>query len=102
MIARHWKGVAKTESAGKYTVHLLEETFPSLGNLQGFIKASVLNRPVTNGVEFLIITEWESPLSISAFSGDDIELAVVPKAVQEMMVEYDQRAIHYEIVSEFE
>jgi heme-degrading monooxygenase HmoA len=101
MIARHWKGIAKSEFARAYTEHLMEETFPALNKLHGFISASILKRTVTNGVEFLIVTEWDSLLSIKAFSGEDTEIAVVPQTVQEMMVEYDQRAIHYEVAHEF-
>jgi len=102
MIARHWKGIAKAELAAAYTAHLLEETFPALSQLKGFIKAYILTRAVTNGVEFLIITEWGSLLAIKAFAGEDMETAVVPKIVQEMMVQYDQKASHYEIAHEFQ
>jgi heme-degrading monooxygenase HmoA len=101
MIARHWKGIARPGSADAYTKHLLTETFPSLLQLQGFIKASILKRSGTDGVEFLIITEWDSILSVKAFAGQDVETAVVPQVVQEMMVQYDPKAVHYEIMHEF-
>jgi len=32
------------------------------------------------------------------FAGDDAEAAVVPQTVQEMMLEYDARVQHYEVV----
>jgi len=97
MIARHWKGITKPGLASVYKRHLLEETFPALSKLQGFTKASILERAVPGGEEFLIITEWDSVQAIKAFAGEDAEDAVVPAKVQEMMVEYDKRAIHYEI-----
>jgi heme-degrading monooxygenase HmoA len=52
---------------------------------------------VPGGEEFLIITEWDSVQAIEAFAGEDAESAVVPAKVQEMMVEYDKKATHYEI-----
>ena len=36
--------------------------------------------------------------SIRGFAGENVEAAVVPAVVREMMVEYDQTVRHYEIV----
>jgi heme-degrading monooxygenase HmoA len=101
MVARHWKGVAKWELADAYEKHLLHETFPNLLRIKGFIKASILKRNLAAGIEFLIITQWDSLSSIKAFAGEDIETSVVPKKVREMMVHYDDKAFHYEIAKEF-
>lgn len=99
MIQRHWRGTARTEHAQQYIEHLRTETFPQLAALPGFIDASILRRPQAGGVEFLIITRWDSLESIRRFAGDDAERAVVPDKVQAMMLSYDSVAIHYESVS---
>jgi hypothetical protein len=52
---------------------------------------------VPEGVEFLIITEWETLDAIKQFAGEKIEVAVVPKLVQEIMVKYDEYVSHYEV-----
>lgn len=65
--------------------------------MKGFIKASILKRKVPEGVEFMIITEWESLEAIQQFAGADPEVAVVPQAVQEIMIRYDKAVKHYEI-----
>jgi heme-degrading monooxygenase HmoA len=96
MIARHWTGVAKAESAQAYVDHLRHHTFPALRKLDGFIDASILRRAVPAGVEFVVISHWDSLEAISAFAGDDIDVAVVPPAVQAMMVDYDRSVRHYE------
>lgn len=98
MIARHWRGVAKADRATDYIDHLRAETFPALEKLPGFVSASILRRAVPEGVEFLIVTEWQSLDAIRAFAGDDIETAVVPQAVQEMMIEFDRVARHFDVV----
>ena len=98
MISRQWRGLARTESAAAYEEHLRRETFPSLGAIEGFIDASILKRTVENGVEFLIVTRWQSLHAIEKFAGGDAEVAVVPETVQRMMIDYDRRARHYEIV----
>jgi heme-degrading monooxygenase HmoA len=102
MIARHWKGIAKPELADAYEQHLLSETFPHLLQIKGFIKASILKRRLAAGIEFLIITQWDSLSSIKAFAGEDIEIAVIPQKVREMMVHYDDKAFHYEVAKEFD
>jgi heme-degrading monooxygenase HmoA len=98
MISRHWKGIAKREDADRYVAHLKNDTFPRLASLSGFIRATVLRREVANGTEFQVITLWESLQAIEAFAGVAVEEAVVPSSVAAMMVEYDRKAVHYEVV----
>ena len=98
MISRQWRGLAKQSQADKYIGHLRHETFPKLEEIPGFVTASILRRTVPGGVEFLIVSIWESIDAIEGFAGTDVETAVVPPNVQEMMVEYDNRVRHYQIV----
>ena len=99
MISRQWCGVATREHADAYVAHLRTETFPQLASLPGFIDASILRREVADGVEFLIVTRWDSLRAIEQFSGHDVTRAVVPDAVQDMMVRFDRIVRHYDIVS---
>ena len=99
MISRQWRGVAKAASADAYVEHLRTETFPAIRRLPGFRDATILRRPVPEGVEFLIVTEWESLGAIRAFAGDNVELAVVPEKVQAMMLDYDRVVRHYEVLA---
>jgi heme-degrading monooxygenase HmoA len=98
MIARHWRGLAKREFADAYVEHLHSETFPQLVQLPGFHDASILRRDVEQGVEFLVVTVWKSLDAIRDFAGHDPESAVVPAKVQQMMIEYDRRPRHYQVV----
>jgi hypothetical protein len=58
-----------------------------------------LRRKVKEGVEFLIVTNWESIGAIQEFAGRDFETAVVPEKVQNMMLDYDRLARHYEVLA---
>jgi len=98
MIARHWRGLAKPTRAGDYVDHLRKETFPQLLLIAGFVDASILRRTVENGVEFLVVTRWTSLAAIRQFAGRETDSAVVPPAVQAMMIEYDPRVRHYDII----
>ncbi len=98
MISRHWRGLAKPDQAQNYTQHLRTDTFPALRKLPGFLSASILSRPVDDGIEFLIITQWRALDDIARFSGRDLDAAIVPSAVARMMIEYDRRVSHYEVI----
>jgi heme-degrading monooxygenase HmoA len=79
-----------------------ERHVPRLASLAGFIRATILRREVAEGTQFQVVTVWESLDAIGAFSGSDADRAVVPPAAQAMMVEFDRRAVHYEIAFVFE
>jgi heme-degrading monooxygenase HmoA len=98
MISRIWRGLAKPERADDYVQHLQDETFPLLTTIPGFIDAQILRRSVDRGVEFLVVTEWESLQSIQQFAGAGTDRAVVPQKVEEMMIDYDRIVRHYEVL----
>ena len=100
MIERHWKGIAKKERANEYVAHFQNETFGQIASLDGFISAKILKREITEGIEFLIITEWKTFDAIKKFTGSTIDKAVVPELVQEIMIQYDDTVNHYEIIAE--
>src|SRR5882757_1694874 len=97
MIERHWKGIARKEEAENYIEHLTTATFPAIKNIGGFIRASVLKRPVDNGIEFLVVTVWDSMEAIRQFAGEQPDLAVVPVPAQKMMVSFDAHVSHFEL-----
>ena len=98
MISRQWRGLAYASRAGDYVRHLREGTFPQLRRIPGFVDASILQRNVDPGVEFLVVTRWTSMAAIREFAGNNAVGAVVPPEVQAMMIEYDKTVRHYEIV----
>jgi heme-degrading monooxygenase HmoA len=97
-ICRQWRGVVKPGRADEYLSHLRRETLPALAQLDGFLTFSVMRRDVEDGTEFQVMTLWSSLAAIEAFAGTDVTRAVVPPAAQALLVRYDDRATHYEIV----
>ena len=97
MIERHWKGIAKKERANDYISHLQNDTFKQMETIDGFISAKILSRNVSEGIEFLIITEWRTLDAIKQFAGANIDAAVVPKLVQDIMLTFDIMVKHYEV-----
>ena len=98
MISRNWRGIARQEEADNYVRHLQLHTFPALSRIPGFVSAEIMRRATSRGVEFLIVTTWQSIEAIRRFAGESIGVAVVPPEVQAMMVEFDFEVTHYEIV----
>jgi heme-degrading monooxygenase HmoA len=98
MISRHWTGICRRDRADAYIRHLRSETFPVLTTIAGFVRASILKRDVERGTEFQIVTVWESLDAIKSFAGEDAQAAVVPLVAQAMMVEFESRALHYDVV----
>jgi heme-degrading monooxygenase HmoA len=94
MISRQWCGIARAPEADRYVAHLKAETFAQLAVIPGFVAASILRRSVADGVEFRIMTTWESIEAICKFAGEHVERAVVPENVQQMMITYDQTVHH--------
>ena len=98
VISRQWRGLARTDQAQNYVRHLHSETFPALQRIPGFVDASILSRQAPDGIEFLVVTRWQSLEAIARFAGPDPEVAVVPDSVARMMIEFDQRARHFEVL----
>jgi heme-degrading monooxygenase HmoA len=98
VISRQWRGLAHPHRAQDYVKHLRTETFPALRRIPGFVDASILSRPFGAGIEFVIVTRWDSMEAIARFAGADPEAAVVPAKAGDMMIEYDRRVMHFEVV----
>jgi len=100
MISRHWTGTTKPGKSEEYILHLSNHTFKNLKKIPGFISAQILQRDAEDGVEFLIVSNWENVESIKQFAGNDFDLAVVPKVVQDLMLKFDQKVKHFDVTYE--
>ncbi|MDT0647397.1 DUF4286 family protein [Zunongwangia sp. F260] len=98
MISRHWSCRIKREEEGNYVKYLKEEVLPHLSTLDGFLGASINRREVGDFPEYLFISEWTSKEAIRAFSGENIQLAVVSEKAQNMMHSFDREVRHYELI----
>jgi heme-degrading monooxygenase HmoA len=102
VISRHWTAVVQPAQEERYLQHLRSETFPQLARIPGFVRATVLSRPMEDGVEFRVVTVWESLDAVREFAGPLVERAVVPTAVREFMVRFDSAVVHYDVRDMYE
>lgn len=100
MIARFWSAKTTPALAPAYAVHLQGQVFPTLRKLDGFLRATLLQREAGGTVEITVITYWKSLESIRAFSGPDVETAVVADQAAALLTSYDRRVRHYDVIAE--
>jgi heme-degrading monooxygenase HmoA len=67
VITRLWRGWTPPNRAEDYERFLLEELFPSMGTIPGFLGADVLRRRDGDEVAFVTLTRFESLDAIRAF-----------------------------------
>jgi hypothetical protein len=97
MIARLWRGRAKTATAHTYSHHFAETVVPELKTLAGHRGAWLLRRDADGETEFLAMTLWESRQSIEAFAGPNIDTAIVEPEARAVLSGFDDFARHYEV-----
>lgn len=99
-IIRVWYGIARRENAEQYAGHVQNDIFPLFAVMKGNLGAKVLRREVEDGVEFLVMTTWESLEAIKEFAGDDLEKAVVAETARPFFLRYDERVAHFRVACE--
>jgi heme-degrading monooxygenase HmoA len=98
MIIREWRGRARRSQADAYPRHFRERVISDLRDVPGFMGAQLSRRDVDGGVEFLVLTQWQSMDAIRGFAGTEVDKAVVEPGAAATLVEFDERVRHYEIV----
>jgi heme-degrading monooxygenase HmoA len=98
MIARMWRGSALPKKADECVKHLQTSVLAELRQIEGFQELQLMRRDSSEGVEFIVLTFWESMDAIHKFAGEDSEVAVVAPVAQAMFREYDPRVKHFEVV----
>ena len=98
-IARVWRGWTTLADADAYEGFLLDELFPSMRSISGFLGADVLRRPDGNEAAFVTLTRFRCLDDISAFAGDPVDAPVIEPRAAALLVRYDERAQHYETTS---
>ena len=100
MIIREWRGRAAASTAAAYPEHFHVNVLPELQGLPGFLGAYLSRRPLGDGIEFLVLTRWQSMDAIRGFAGNDVSNAVVEPAAVAALLDFDSNVQHYEVIEE--
>lgn len=99
MITRVWRGWAATGQAGTYQRHFESAVLPQLRRLDGFVGAQLWRREDGDEVELVAVTTFESLDAVRAFAGADHERAVVEPDARRVLLRFDERCRHYDVVA---
>ncbi len=99
-IERVWHGWTSHENAIAYEELLKKEIFISIGErgIEGYRGIKLLVRKHEKEVEFITIMRFDSIDAVKAFAGEDYEKSVVPQKARELLLRFDDKAAHYEVV----
>jgi quinol monooxygenase YgiN len=100
VIIREWRGRAARSNPEAYPHHFRANVMPELRQLPGFLGAHLCRRHLGDGIEFLVLTKWQSMDAIRAFAGDDAGKAIVDPEGVATLVDFDDRAQHYEAIED--
>ncbi len=98
MIARLWSARASAANWPAYELHFTENVVPELRWVPGYVFSNLLKRETPDAVEITVLTVWRSLESIDAFAGPDREAAVVAPGATALLLEYDRRVRHFEVM----
>ena len=97
-IVRVWKGYGTASGVQQYCDdHFTKTVLPQLGALGGFLGANVLVRSLENETEVVVATVWDSIDSVTAFAGEDHDVAVVEPVVRDLLDRFDDRVTHFTV-----
>lgn len=102
MIARIWHGWTAPANADAYEALLRSEIFPGIHGrrIAGLRGIDLLRRPAGAEVEFVTVMWFESLDDVRAFAGADHEVAVVPPEARRLLLRFDARSAHYDVIVE--
>jgi heme-degrading monooxygenase HmoA len=96
-----WRGWTKPGAGDAYEAFLRSTVFPMLADrVPGFHGGSVLRRTRSGEDEFVVITLFESLDAVRAFAGEEYEVPVIEPEAARLLSRGDERAAHYEVVSQ--
>jgi heme-degrading monooxygenase HmoA len=100
MIVRAWRGRAASSDPDGYPAHFRRSVLPELQHIAGFLGASLLRESRPDGIEFLVLTRWQSMEAIRTFAGTEVGRAVVEAGAVAALIDFDRTVTHYEVVEE--
>jgi heme-degrading monooxygenase HmoA len=98
VIARVWAARATVANAPVYAEHLRDQVIPTLRRMDGYRGARLLQCKAGEEVEIIVTTWWDSLHAIRGFAGADIDIAVVEDSAAALLIEYEDRVQHYDLV----
>jgi antibiotic biosynthesis monooxygenase (ABM) superfamily enzyme len=100
MICRLWRGWTTLENAAGYEQIVRGKVIPAIEGrgIRGFRHIDLMKRDLGDEVEFQTLMWFDSLDAIKAFMGEDYSASHVPQEARAVLMRFDQRATHYEVI----
>ena len=100
MICRLWRGWTTRENADAYERVVRGEVIPAIEacKIPGFRHIDLMKRDLGEEIEFQTLMWFDDVDAIKAFVGEDYSVSHVPAAAQAVLIRFDERAAHYEVI----
>src|SRR3954451_10608220 len=101
-IARLWRGWTTAENADEYEQLGSGDILPRIRQMlgSGYHGAYLFRREVPDAFEFPTLLLFDSLDAVKELAGEDYEEAYVPPEAQRLLLRYDRRPPHHEVVIE--
>jgi heme-degrading monooxygenase HmoA len=97
MILRSWRGAVRAADAERYLAHQSKTGVRDYRETEGNRGVLVLSRAKGELVEVITLSLWESMDAVRRFAGDDPERARFYPGDDDLLVEKDLHADHWEV-----
>ena len=99
-ICRLWRGWTTPGNAAAYERIVRDEVIPGIEarRIAGFRHIDLMRRELGGEVEFQTLMWFDSLEAIKAFMGEDYAVSHVPEGARAVLLRFDERAAHYEVV----
>ena len=98
MIVRSWSGRATSAGAEAYITHSRRKVLPDLQRIAGNRGAMLFRKCVSDEVEVVVLTFWDSLAPIQEFAGKDANVAVVEPEAKAVLKTFDTHVQHFELI----
>jgi heme-degrading monooxygenase HmoA len=98
VIARIWTGEVRQADAETYADYIRETGFREYGETAGNRGAWLLRRDDGGSTRFVALSMWDSLDAVRAFTGDDVEAAVLYPEDERYLRPGSSTIFHYDVI----
>jgi heme-degrading monooxygenase HmoA len=97
MVVRMWHGRVPADKADAYLAFLEARAIPDYRRIPGNLSVALLRRDEGGITHFITMTHWVSREAITAFAGEDIEVAKYYPEDRDFLLEFEPHVVHYDV-----
>jgi len=98
MIVRVWRGRTAFAKAEAYKTFLRETAYTDYGSVSGNRGWMLFSRPVSETVEFMFVSFWDSMQALAQYTGGDPQAPKYYAEDRAALLELPDRVEHFDIV----